>query len=231
MEAFLSLIIFTFPGLVAFFWIQLFGVTPTVKYQGTEMLALCAILWIPINIMVLGVYNAFSLIYNCISQQNELFFIYDFETLNNLSSSFIFILYYVISSTLFSYLLARVITGQLYDHALDKINKIRKGNQRAPLSKYASVWDASFSKDIPQVIKIMKIDKEEPFDIGEIKNISRTYEEERNIVLIRTDIWRKIDALYDLDVEAEFFDIKAGIKIIVYNSEHCQETMNDYCRQ
>jgi len=230
--AFLSLIIFTFPGLVAYFWIQLFGFTPTIRYQGVEILAISATLWIPINTTVLLIYNTFSLIYKYnIYYPIEFLPINNFEDLSNLSTNFIFILYYTVMSVFVGYFLAKFISGKFYDFMLEKINKIRVANNKTPLSRDASVWDTVFSKHEAQVVKVIKIGSEEKFDIGEIKNVSRTYETEKNIVLRQMELWRKIDGKYNLDVKEVFIDVKSGIKIIVYDSEQCQLTLNDYRRQ
>ncbi|MEI3598646.1 MULTISPECIES: hypothetical protein [unclassified Oceanobacillus] len=135
MEDFLSLIVFTFPGLIAFFWIQLSGITPTVKYQGIEILALSAVLWLPINAIVLSGYNLIIWFANHLADQSiSKLYIYNFNTLSNLSSDFTFITYYVISSIVTGYFLSRLISGKLYDFSLDKINIIRK-KQQSPSPK------------------------------------------------------------------------------------------------
>ncbi|MCJ7988946.1 hypothetical protein MUB15_06085 [Priestia sp. OVS21] len=47
MKSLISLIIFTLPGLLAYFWINLFGLTPTTKRDKSEVIAISALLWIP----------------------------------------------------------------------------------------------------------------------------------------------------------------------------------------
>ncbi|MDW0111526.1 hypothetical protein [Sporosarcina aquimarina] len=232
MEAFLSLLIFTFPGLVAFFGIQLFGFTPTVRYQGVEILAASAILWIPINIVVIGIYHLLRFIYKFNSYYPiEFPQIQSFTDLNSLSNNFIFILYYTVLSVITGYFLARIISGSLYSYILKRVNDIRVSNNKAPLSKDATVWDTIFSKQEAQVVKITKLFNNDEFEIGEIKNVSRTYEAEKNIVLKNMTLWGKIDEKYTLDVKEVFFDIKAEIKIIIYDSIQCQATLESYRRQ
>ncbi|MDP1421689.1 hypothetical protein Q8G35_25815 [Peribacillus simplex] len=232
MDSFLSLIIFIFPGLIAFFWIQLFGFTPAVRYQGTEMLAISAILWIPINIVVLLIYYFITVMYKYnVYYPIDMPNIKNFSDLNRLSTNFVFILYYVIASVFTSYFLARAISGKFFDVMLEKVNTIRIKNNKAALSRDASVWDTVFSKDVAQVVKIINLEDKNMFDIGEIKNVSRTYETEKNIVLQRMTLWREIDEKYDLDVSEVFFDIKTGMKIIIYDSTHCQVTLDDYRRK
>lgn len=229
MDSFLSLLIFTFPGLIAYFWIQLFGITPTVRYQGTEMLAISAILWIPVNMVVLSIYNIgiFLVKTNLYSKLN-LYSIYSMKSLNELSSNFYFLLYYVIASTVVSYLLAKIVSGKVYDKMLAKINKIRVENKKAPLSRESSVWDVTFSHNQSQVVKIMKIDNSKEFLVGEIQNISRTFELEKNIVLQNTEIWIKVFEDYDIALEKVFVDVKTGIQIEIYDSNECVQAYNLY---
>ncbi|MGE1126345.1 hypothetical protein [Bacillus wiedmannii] len=229
MDSFLSLLIFTFPGLIAYFWIQLFGITPTVRYQGTEMLAISAILWIPVNMVVLSIYNVgIYLVKTNLYEKLNLFSIYNMKSLNELSSNFYFLLYYVIASTVVSYLLAKIVSGKIYDKMLARINEIRARNKKAPMSRESSVWDVTFSHNKPQVVKVMKIDNSTEFLIGEIQNVSRTYELEKNIVLKNTEIWTEVFEGYDIALEKIFLDVKTGIKIEIYDNDECIQAYNSY---
>ncbi|USL15777.1 hypothetical protein [Bacillus thuringiensis] len=229
MDSFLALLIFTFPGLITYFWIQLFGVTPTVRYQGTEILAISAILWIPVNIVVLIIYNiSIFLIKTDLYSILNLVSVYDMKSLNAISGNFYFLLYYVAASTVISYIFAKVMSGKLYDKALNKINAIRARNNKAPLSRESSVWDVTFSLDQAQIVAISKIDNPEKFLIGELQNASRTYELEKNLVLRETEHWKKIFEDYDISVEKVFIDVKTGIKIEIYDSNECIQAQSMY---
>ncbi|KIL72532.1 hypothetical protein [Bacillus badius] len=229
MDSFLSLIIFTFPGITAYFWVQLFGFTPTVKYQGTEILAISAILWIPINFIVLIIYYLITVIYKFNTYYPiQMPAIYNFETLNELATNFLFVFYYVSMSVIVGYLLARLISGKFYDYMLDKVNAVRIKNNKAPLSKDASVWDTVFSKYVEQIVKVTKLGDQTEIIIGEIKHVSRTYELEKNVVLQHVSHWTEIMEHFHVDIDEVFFDIKSGMKIEVYNRDQCIEAQDLY---
>ncbi|MEK4610162.1 hypothetical protein MHI31_08830 [Bacillus sp. FSL K6-0067] len=63
MEQFISIIIFSLPGLLAYFWLQLFGLNPTIKHTPTEMVGLSALLWVPITGLTIISYNV--VVYTC----------------------------------------------------------------------------------------------------------------------------------------------------------------------
>ncbi|HDR3890317.1 TPA: hypothetical protein QCO65_004835 [Bacillus cereus] len=229
MENFLALLIFTFPGLITYFWIQLFGVTPTVRYQGTEILAISAILWIPVNIVVLTIYNiTIFLVKTDLYSKLNLSSIYDMASLNKMSGNFFFLLYYVVTSTIISYLFAKIVSGKIYDKMLTKVNKIRVKNNKAPLSRESNVWDTVFLSNQAQIVRISKLDNPKMFIVGEIQNVSRTYELEKNIVLRETKYWTKIVKAYDIEIEKVFVDIKTGMQVEVYDSNECIKAQSMY---
>ncbi|PEE69002.1 hypothetical protein [Bacillus thuringiensis] len=231
MESFLSILIFTFPGLVAYYWIQLFGITPTVKYQGTEILAISAILWIPVNIVVLSIYNiSIFLVKTNLYSKLNLFSIYNMKSLNELSTNFYFLLYYVIASTLVSYFLGKIVSGKVFDKVLGKINAIRIKNGKASLNRESNVWDTVFSHHQPQIVGVSKIDNDDPNKIliGELQNVSRTYELEKNVVLHETSHWGNIVKNYGVPVEKVYVDVKTGMKIEIYNNEECIQAQNRF---
>lgn len=229
MDSFLAVLIFTFPGLITYFWIQLFGITPTVRYQGSEVLAISAILWIPVNIIVLALYDILILLtkFDLYFKMN-LVVILDMKSLNALASNFFFLMYYVVASGIVSYLFAKIMSGKLYDQALNKINVIRARNQKAPLSRETSVWDKTFSHDQAQIVKVSKVDNPKECVVGELQNVSRTYELEKNIVLRETEHWTEIVNAYNIRIENIFVDVRTGIKIEIYNSSECLQAQTMY---
>ncbi|WP_259331024.1 hypothetical protein [Bacillus sonorensis] len=50
MENFVAILIFTLPGLLSYFWIQLFGLHPASKHINFEIAAISAILWFPVGL-------------------------------------------------------------------------------------------------------------------------------------------------------------------------------------
>ncbi|GBG06347.1 hypothetical protein PAT3040_00872 [Paenibacillus agaridevorans] len=59
------------------------------------------------------------------------------------------------------------------------INFVRNEKNLADLSENPSVWDELFLKNEAQIVEIGKIDKPGPGFMGELSNVSRTFEPER----------------------------------------------------
>ncbi|MGN9865410.1 hypothetical protein [Bacillus swezeyi] len=64
MENFVAILIFTLPGILSYFWIQLFGLHPASKHINFEIAAISAILWFPVGMIVLGIYQLIVVIVN-----------------------------------------------------------------------------------------------------------------------------------------------------------------------
>jgi hypothetical protein len=47
MEAFLSTFVFLLPGIIAYFWIQVFGLNHSIKHTAPELSGITALLWLP----------------------------------------------------------------------------------------------------------------------------------------------------------------------------------------
>ncbi|MEH7899758.1 hypothetical protein V7639_18225, partial [Bacillus pumilus] len=64
MGEFISTIIFTLPGLICYYWLQLFGITPNQKHNPFEMVGISALLWMPVSVISIVAYNFLVLMYN-----------------------------------------------------------------------------------------------------------------------------------------------------------------------
>lgn len=239
MDNFLSVIIFVFPGLITFYWIQLFGFTPVTKFQGTEILAIAFLLWIPINFFVVLIYDILSLIFRTsmyplliIIKHNQVPVdippIIKISDMVSLANNFIFILFYVTLSLLISYQIAKQVNGDLYRKILDKINEIRIKNNKAPFSMNSTVWDEAFAGNDEQIIGILKIGSPDDEVIGVIKNVSRPLEPEHDIVLQNTFFWESVMNSYNVSVTQKFIDTKAGTLIKIYDLQQADEASKRY---
>jgi len=235
---FITLIIFTIPGLLAYFWIQLFGLTPTSKRENTEVVAISALLWIPIVVSVLVVYQLFAILSHCnalypvvdipIIKKDWFLLSNNINDLTTLSKKIWFIIYYVISSLLVSFYLAKLITGKWYKLLLGKINKVRENNGIAPLSEQTTVWNTMFLGNIGQIVEVSKIDSQEKSLVGSLTLVPRANEPSKDIVLEATDHWAKIMEYYNVRIEDVFIDTSSGTIIKIYNSTEAQEAQTLY---
>lgn len=226
MDNFLSVIIFILPGFIASFFVKLFGLNSSVKHRGEETLAISSIMWIPINIFVIGIYSI--MVFNV----NHHFkagipYIHDFDSLNRVSNSFLFIAYYVISSIFWAYLLAKGISGKSYSYFLGKVNKIRKKNGKAPLSREPTVWENTFTKNTVQIVKISSLNNDRGI-IGEIKRASAKPNNEKDIVLRYIEHWTAIMKEFEVEVSDIYFDSNSGFKIEIYDRDQCLKAQDLY---
>ena len=226
MENFLSILVFILPGLMTYFWIQLFGITPANRYQGTEILAISAILWVPNVFLIIFIYN--SLLINHFNLNADI--IRSARDLMNLSNNIIDLALYT-GLSFFTSIVTAIVVVLLYRLFLWLINIIRKLNKKAKLSINATVWDEVFTKDEPQIVAVSKIDSpEKSFIIGEIKNVSRPLEPERNLSLRHIDHWTTIVKEYNIPVKEIFIDTKSGIVIKIFDEREAKAAQEKYNR-
>ena len=57
LDSFIGTIVFLLPGFLMYFWIQSFGINPVVKHSATEMGAISALLWLPVSLLTIIIYN------------------------------------------------------------------------------------------------------------------------------------------------------------------------------
>lgn len=238
MNEFLTLIIFTIPGLLAYFWIQLFGLTPTSKRESTEVIAISALLWIPIVISVLIIYQLLALTSHWsilhpsidipILKKNWFLISNEINDLTKLSKKNWFILYYVTSSILISFYISKFITGKGYKFLLDKINKVREENGIAPLSEQTTVWNTMFLQNVGQIVEVSKIDSQEKSLVGCLTKVPRANEPSKDIVLEATDHWAKIMEYFDVRIEHVFIDTTSGTIIKIYDSNEALQAQDLY---
>lgn len=229
MSDFLSIIVFTLPGIVALLFVRIFGLNFSINNKSTETLIISLILWVPINLFVIGIYTLNVFIINDI-YMTELPYISNFSTLKKLANSFGFILYYIAFSILGAYLLAKIISGKIYNCFLSKVNNMRRKNGKAPLSREPSVWDNAFTNNTAEIVRISNINNNDLKMIGEIKNVSHVPGREKDLLLRHVGHWTAITSEYEVTIEEIYFDTKTGCKIEIYDRDHCIEAQDLYLK-
>ncbi|HZH61039.1 MAG TPA: hypothetical protein VEY70_16045 [Metabacillus sp.] len=229
MENFISLLVFTLPGLLAYFWIQLFGLTPALKRSGTELLTISALLWIPITVTTLLIYQFIVVIYEHNPYYSiNLPVVKNLKDLTKVAQSMWFLLYYIVCSLVISYGIARYIVGRGYDKFISHVNKIRMKNGKAPFSQHSTVWDEIFSKNNAQIVEIYNLNNPKTSVVGELRKVSRSFEPERHLTIEHVEHWTNILSKYEVRVENIFVDVKSSMVIKTYNQDDLKEAQDLY---
>lgn len=218
MENFLATLVFLLPGFLLYFWIQSFGVNPVVKHSSIELTAISALLWLPVSVSTLAVYNGiFFLAHKMFSKMP--YPIWTLDQLQNKSGNLLFLVIFLLLSVLVSFVFGALWSKFIFPFQLKIINKVRKWRGITNLSKTAAVWDEVFLKNEPQVVEYGKIGEEEKSIIGEIEKVSRTFEPEKNLYLRYITRYTELVKKYEIPVSNVFLDTKTGIYIKIYDSE------------
>lgn len=218
MEQFISIIIFSLPGLLAYFWLQLFGLNPTVKHTPTEMIGLVALLWVPITGLTLVTYNLIVFIFF-----SSKIYITSLNEISALSMELSFLLFYVVFSVFYSFVVACAWGRYFNTVVLKLVNKVRVQRKVSVLSEETSVWDSFFfsldkSEEQPLIVEMYKIDKPEEKTYGAVIRMSRPFETERSLVLDQSEQWKKAHKYYQYPVKRSYVDVKSGM--IVNELDH-----------
>jgi hypothetical protein len=214
-EGFIGTVVFLLPGFLMYFWIQTFGINPVVKHSPIEITAISGLLWLPVSVSTVVVYN-------WIEEMTDDFFkvgpVHNLADLQKNSSSLKFLIGFLFISIIISYVYS-VIWSKLGFHVQRSlINIIRTWRKVAPLSKTSSVWDELFLNNDSQVVEIRKIDKPDAKSIiGCIRKASRTFEPERHLLLDDVDFFTKLVSDHSVPVVSVLVDIKSGTYIIVFD--------------
>lgn len=216
MDNFIGSLIFLLPGVMVYFWLQSFGVSPSVKHTPTEFTAISALLWLPVSLVTILTINLMIKFSKIIVSIKPIWTVND---LKDASAYFIFLAVFLFLSALISFLLSALWAKWGFVFHQNIINKIRGWRGIAPFSETSSVWDEVFGKNQPQVVEITKLDKPENKIIGCIKKVSRTFEPERNIYLEEVDYFTDLVKNNQIPISNTFCDTKSGIYIKIFDSE------------
>lgn len=225
MEQFISIIIFSLPGLVTYFWIQTFGINPTVKHTPSEMIGLTALLWAPTIFLTIVTYNLLYFIFDVIFIHYNINFsklglsnILSLRDLNNLSNNLLFLFYFVILCLLYSFVVAYLWSRFLYKKVLGIINKVRIKRKTIKLSEMTTVWDSFFykleeQKEEQLIVEMYKIDNPGFKICGAVIRMSRPFETERSFIIDYSKGWDEAHHYYKFAIKKTYVDAKSGIII------------------
>ncbi|MDE1425422.1 hypothetical protein SFC27_11080 [Bacillus licheniformis] len=101
-------------GLLSYFWIQLFGLHPASKHINFEIAAISAILWFPVGMVVLGIYQLTAMIVNANSVNNPWLSVRTLSDVLELSNNLGFLVYFVSFSVIFSFLFSWFVSRFAY---------------------------------------------------------------------------------------------------------------------
>ncbi|MCI0767878.1 hypothetical protein [Bacillus sp. TL12] len=223
MEQFISIIIFSLPGLLAYFWLQLFGLNPTVKHTPTEMVGLVALLWVPTTGLTIITYNLAVYLLSI-----PTIYLTDIKEISTLSTNLLFLMSYVLLSTCFSFLVAFMWGSYLYKLVLKLVNRVRKQRKTSRLSEDTSVWDTFFfrlekAEERALIVEMYKIDKPDEKTYGAVIRMSRPFETERSLILDESEEWKESHEYYKYPVKRTYVDTKSGI--VVNELDHLNPTV------
>lgn len=222
MSEFLSTFVFILPGIMAYFWLQVFGLNPSVKHSAPELSGIAALLWLPVSFITLLVLNIWGALIS------EGFFSVDqVWTIDELSKATIDIRYLVLflfTSFIVSFFICWFWSLWGHEFLRGRINSVRKTRKIAPLSSSSSVWEEFFIKineEKPKeddfgkeaVYIVYKIDKPGEFIAGSMTKASRPTEVDKGLVLEETEGWTDAMSNSDYDVKRVYIDTKSGMVV------------------
>lgn len=226
MSQFMSTFIFILPGIMAYFWLQVFGINPSVKHTAPELSGLAALLWLPVSFTTLLVLNIWGYFIN--EGPFDVNVVWTLDELNIAISDINYSFLFLMLSFIVSFLLCWAWGKWGNDILRDIINKVRKSRDVAPLSSTASVWEEFFikingsdkkndsdknNKGKEAVYLIYKLDKPEEFIIGSMTKASRPFEIDKAVVLSDVERWKDSLKYYEYEVINAYVDIKSGMVV------------------
>lgn len=224
MDNFLGTLVFLLPGVLAYFWLQAFGINPVQKHSPVEFSAVSALLWLPVSFITLTLYNY---AYNLSLLPTFLSYVGTIDDLKKVSGSFVFLSIFLLISIISSYLLCIIWAKWGYQVHRWLINKVRKWRGLATLSSSPTVWDEAFLNNNAQVVEVGKIDKPESAIIGCIKKVSRPFETERSLLLDDIEFFSKLVVEHEIPVANVYIDTKSGTYIKVFDPEIIRESQSE----
>lgn len=231
MQEIITLIIFTVPGILTYFWINLFGVTPSTKKSNNEVVVISILLWIPIICIVLVTYNLLALAsrwkvlhlsYDIPILKKEWRYVDNLGDLITLSGNIWFILFYTLLTVIVSFYLAKFISKYAFRKMMNQVNKVRKKNNIAPLGSHSTVWDSTFLNNDGQIVEYKRNGEVESIK-GCLIRVPRAHETGKSIVLEAAEHWTNVMKYYHVEVEQTYVDIDNGVVINVYNLNRARE--------
>jgi hypothetical protein len=242
MVEFLSTFVFILPGIMAYFWLQVFGLNPSVKHTAPELSGIAALLWLPVSFGSLLVLNAWGKVMNTVPFKVNI--VWTVEDLNAATSDIRYLVLFLFVSFLVSFIISWLWSWIGSELIRKLINRVRESRGIAKLSPSSSVWSEFFiridskntkrgsndrvenednegnaennekkNKEKEAVYIVHKVDKPQEFVIGSMTKASSPLEMDKGLVLDNVQEW--LDSLedYEYKVNRAYIDIKSGMVV------------------
>ncbi|MFC3802730.1 DUF6338 family protein [Cohnella sp. GCM10012308] len=213
MDSFIGTLAFLLPGFMAYLWIQMFGINPVVKHSVPEVTAIAAILWLPVSIGSVLIFNLVG-----IATGGDL--IWSLQAIKNNSGRLNFLISFLFISAVISFFLSYTYAKWVFPKQRILVNNVRKKIGVAGYSEYPSVWDEVFGRNESQVVRVSKIDKEkESGTVGQLQKVSRPFEPDKSICLDEVVYYSELISEYPniVKVDRVFIDTKSGTRIEIFD--------------
>ncbi|MFB6465395.1 hypothetical protein ACE38V_01120 [Cytobacillus sp. Hz8] len=221
MAEFLSTFIFILPGIMAYFWLQVFGLNPSVKHTAPELSGIAALLWLPVSFITLLIINTWgaliSIKYLSVQQ------VWTVESLSKATSDIKYLFLFLVVSFIVSFFLCWVWSLWGNEFLRARINDVRNSRNIAPLSSSTTVWEEFFIKyekdknkkanGKEAVYRVYKIDKKEDYIIGSMTKASRPLESDKALVLEATEEWKNTIKANPYKINRIYIDTKSGMVV------------------
>jgi len=222
-ENFLATLVFVLPGLLAYYWMKAFGVEPSEKHNFYEMTAISVLLWVPVTVLNLFLYNLVAFINHKVY---KLTYISDLSQIQNYTDNIRFLVGYLLISSITSFLIAYVVTGKIYDKFLALVNGVRGKRNLSRFSKMTTVWAEFIVPYGVKVVGISKLGDPQKEIIGCIRKASRPSEPERNLVLDDIEDCTTIVKNYKVPVIKVYTDTRSGVVVRLFDPDKVNEAMS-----
>lgn len=224
MENFISTFIFILPGVMTYFWLQVFGLVPSTKHTSPEFYGIVALFWLPISFSTLFLLNLWGKLFGNVD------IILTVKNLNDATNDLNYLMLFLCTSLTISYLFSVFWSTHGIKVFNNLINFTRSARKVSPYSSNTTVWDEFFikiendtdkaddkksSKKLKESVFIVhKIDQPEDYIIGSMSKASRPFEPNRALVLEETEGWKKaVDEDFDFDIKRVYVDFNSGFVV------------------
>lgn len=247
MGDFLSTFVFILPGIMAYFWLQVFGVTPSTKHIAPEIYGVAALFWLPISFGSLLILNFWGMTIE--NGWYDIVIVETVEEFNEATLNFDYLLMFLLMSFIVSFIVCFIWVSYVKKNVDYLIDLVRGFNSLAPLSRSSSTWEEFFiriendtgesntnmrlhnlirktQKQKSAVYKIYKLDKNENFIAGSMTKVSRPLENDKGIVLEDSDIWKDY-LIEDYPILRVYIDIKSSLVIEEIDYVKLKESISD----
>ncbi|MBN2910783.1 hypothetical protein JQC72_14880 [Polycladomyces sp. WAk] len=224
MDNFIATVVFSLPGLLAYFWLRMFGVNPPTQHTVIEMMGISALLWVPTVGLFIIVYDiGYFLLDKTILLNLGLRHLWRLEDIKTMSTNLIFLFYFIILNIIFSFAIAWIWSVYGQKGVLKIVNKVRIKRNVSKLSENTSTWDSFFlaidekekssdgSRLVVEVYKLGESEKEKI--VGCIKNASRPFEPERALILDDPSGWKEAHDYFRFPIKQTYIDLETGIVV------------------